>query len=40
MCKVVVGFKLRSDAEHYREGLLKADMPEGECVPGIGSSTT
>jgi adenylate cyclase len=28
MCRLLLRFKLRTDAEHYREGLLKAGMPE------------
>ena len=28
MCRLLLRFKLRTDSEHYREGLLKAGMPE------------
>jgi adenylate cyclase len=28
MCRLGPGFKVRADAEHYREGLIKAGMPE------------
>jgi adenylate cyclase len=28
MCKLVLSFKFRADAEHYRQGLLKAGMPQ------------
>jgi adenylate cyclase len=37
MCKLVAGFRLRADAEHYREGLLKAGIPEREPAPSTGS---
>ena len=40
MCRLVPGFKLRADAEHYREGLIKAGMPERRPIASIGHSAS